>query len=205
MERNDALQLVVNYIEESGGEFEGLTSEKIWGRSELIPDSDKPDWIVFEVERHRGILGTLYAEGEPMEAFVTFWPRYAFQSETKQFEQLGEYRKPEVTIDYKKVAGYIIDRDGISLSFAPFDTDLHLCRDDISNEECLVNSVEDVQVFAVKLVDAWATSYEEELGWYMEPQEVKKSLVELQKALDEAAISEARMAWQIYQDEGPEC
>src|SRR5438874_1070327 len=73
-------------------EIDGEMRQKIRDRAIVVFDPQRPNQVVFDVERHRGIMETRYQKGEPMGSFITYWERYAFDPKTHQFEILGVVR-----------------------------------------------------------------------------------------------------------------
>ena len=95
--RAHALTAFDEYLDRHGDDLQEGFARKFRSRGEMIDDPERPGCIVFEIERHRGILGTCYKPGVPMSSFITYWPRYAFDPKTKRLDRLGVIRKSEWT------------------------------------------------------------------------------------------------------------
>ena len=197
----EALQHVVDYIVDQGGELieYGLTPDKVWERAELVDDPERIDWIVFEMERHRSILGTIYVPGLAMPAFITYWPRYAFHPVEKKFEELGEYRKAEVSIDHWDVADRWIS-ETISFDFEHIGAEQHRCKELCGNEERVVSSQKEVEDFAAEIVRGWYLDFfQDELSDLLRPSEIQEHLDRIRRAAEELMREKAKDAWEDYQ------
>jgi hypothetical protein len=63
MNRDEAVTELCRFIMEQGGEVEEITPEKLQDRAEIIEDPERPNGIVFTLERHHGIMGASYRRG----------------------------------------------------------------------------------------------------------------------------------------------
>ena len=197
MDRNESLKHVVNYILDEGGEVDGLTPEKIWDRAQLVDAPERPDWIVFEVERHRALL-TNYTPGLPMESFVTYWPRYALHPQTKAFESLGEHRSPVVDLDCGAVANSWIT-ELMYFSFESVGGGKFLCKEACFIEERVVENMDDVESFGVELAKKLNIEHMRyDLEEYLEKEKVEESLNEIRQALEAAAGGKAISQWETF-------
>jgi hypothetical protein len=202
MAEEKSLSPVVEYLEEIGGEdiSTGLTPQKIWDRAILIDDPERPDCIVFEVERHHPILGTTYSPGSPMAAFETCWPIYSFNSKTKTIEVVGENRPAEVDIDHSWVADSWVG--DVSFDFSPAKNGQHICREMQSGEESLVRNIKEVEEFAKSIVNGWSLDcYEDELDEHLEPKEIQEHMENIKNICKEIIVDRAKEAWEEYLEE----
>jgi len=97
----NSLELVCDFFEEiKEDSATGLTLKKIIDRAVLINDPEIKGKVVFEVERHHGILGSAYTPGSPLSSFVTFWPVYVFDPKKKEISQTDARKKsvPNISI-----------------------------------------------------------------------------------------------------------
>jgi len=196
--KKQKLQLVADYLESIGELEDGLTAEKVVDRAEIIDDPERPDWIVFAVDRHQGILGAYYNPGQPMEAYITRFQLYAFNPVTKTIELSGENGEPEVHIDYQRVADV---QTNVSFEFTRARGGKHLCREQTDNEECLVGNLEEVKVFAESLIEKLNFSgVHDELSEFLEDDAIQEIVEKLKSAFKKRAVEKAEIAWESYNE-----
>jgi len=75
MDSENLLELFAQSFKDSPDELEGYTYEKIFNRAEQVDTQD--NMAIFEIERHRAILGETYSKGRGMASYITYWPRFA--------------------------------------------------------------------------------------------------------------------------------
>lgn len=107
--KDDELQEVIEFVEENDFNDASLVPEKIQERGEIIDDTERPNCIVFQVERHREMHpGHRYERrqegGQEMIAMKTYWPVFSFDPENEEIEKLEERKDPECDINYRKIA-----------------------------------------------------------------------------------------------------
>lgn len=74
-----------------------ITPEMVASRAMLIEDPQRPDVIVFDVEKRRNALGARYSEQRPLAAFVTYWERYCFDQHNEELHRIGTNVAPNQT------------------------------------------------------------------------------------------------------------
>ncbi len=132
---------------------DGLTAEKVIERGSILDSTGEA--IVFEVERHKRASGANYREGMPMNAYITYWPRYRFNRDSGEFESLEEQRPREFDCDYYGLAREIM-REGFNLSVQPTDEEEGwICTESVECERRKVVDVDDVKRFAERKVQDW--------------------------------------------------
>src|SRR5690606_35260504 len=93
----------IDHLDRQDGEGAyGLTSQKIRKRAEAIHAHRHPGLLVFEMERHRPVLGEKHVPGNLMSAMVVGRFRYGYDSkkdEIQEMEMIGEARL-DVDVDY---------------------------------------------------------------------------------------------------------
>lgn len=197
-----SLEIVAEYLEshpDIAESFE-LTPKKIQERSEIIEDPQCPNSIVFEVERHMGVLGASYRKGHGMSAFVTYWPRFAFQPDTHSIREIGEFRNRTIDVDFSALAAEFLF-ECFQLEFEPTDAAAFLCRETTSGEERLVNSQVETEVFAAEVVRAWDLSYyADQLSDYLDPTKIDEFITELKEVLESEVRLLAEHAWNDLKD-----
>lgn len=198
MSVKSGMSAVWEFLEKNGPRDDGLTAEKFLTRAEEIEDPDYPDCVVFEIERHRAILGTVYRRGEPMGSFQTYWARYAFDPKTETLNELPEKRPRIAQVDWDKA----IERDfnDFSFSFCPVGEGKHrLTGDGITLGEWVVSSFEEVERHIQDLADgmdfeATAERMVAEAGTGDEFEICER----LRESFCEKAVSQTRREWEEY-------
>lgn len=91
-------------------------------RATTVVDSQRPDAIVFDIEKRREALGARYREDCPLAAFETYWERYCYDPKREALHRMGtnvaESHTSTVTIasmsrllrDYWESARGLLDR-----------------------------------------------------------------------------------------------
>lgn len=189
------LRPVLDYIESKGGalpEFE-LTTRKINERARVIDYPQNPKWIAFEVERHRGILGTAWQSGSAMEAFVTYWPCYAFDPEKQQLHPIESRRTPKVKIDVPAVVRNLLD---LSFYVEEGEDGKFNFSECTFNWKGMVSSVEELVQEARRLAGEldWENDLEA-VDEFFQPDERQNLCNEFEEAAQDWAEEKARSAW----------
>lgn len=86
----DPLEHVIHCFQGVGFPF-GLSASKIRDRAYVINKDTDEDWIVFVMDRHRGILGESYVPGTPMQNFVTERCQYSFDMAEETLEETSRH------------------------------------------------------------------------------------------------------------------
>lgn len=178
-------------------EFEGFTLEKFFERA--MVESYDGDVLIFEIERHRAILGDSYTPGAAMAAFETYWPRFEYRIDSKELKALPERRDREVDVNAWQLARkWALD---YVFTFELNDTGDCIAHESLTGEKTKVRSEADVQRFAKSLandVDIMAVA-QPALGEALKDDEINAVVERIEKALAEELVSGALAVWQ---DEG---
>jgi len=203
MNKREAFKAVCDYANGHADEiadYRGLTYEKIYRRGEIDEGESQADEIVFEVERHEGILGCEYYVGQPMDSYVTYWQRFRFTPKTETLTLLPESRKCTVSLDVAARAEDGI-RNMFSLGFEPDDGGI-LCTESCCNSMKVVSNIDDVRKFATEFVAGLSFDCElEGISDYLSAGEEGKLLSEIRDAYERAAIDSAESDWNDFQKE----
>ena len=130
--------------------FEGFTLDKVLARATVV--SYEGGRLVFEVERHRSVLGGSYSPGRRMSAFETYWPRFAYDVETGALEELESERESEIEVDGVGLA--LEWAEDYSFDFQRDDDARCIAKEMSSGIEASVESEEDVAAFASGILSA---------------------------------------------------
>jgi len=186
-----------------GGEIEeyGLTTDKIRDRAEFLDDPERPDWIVFEVERHRNFPPDVWIPGKRMDFLITYWPRYAYNPVSKTFECLGVLRNSEISEEYafEMYAEYNCD---ISFSLTLLENDKYKCEESNAGEQTIVKNENELLNFAIGIIKGWdieaaLTEYSECFG----NEDFIDFLDNIRKAYENKARTEALYVWKRRNEE----
>ena len=66
-----------------------VTPEMVEAHATVIDDPQRPDAIVFDVEKRRAALGARYRENRPLAAYETYWERYCYDQQREALHRLG--------------------------------------------------------------------------------------------------------------------
>lgn len=129
----------------------GLTAGKMLGRAYDIEETE--DCITFKMERHRGILGSMYTPGARMPAFRTRIEEYKYCKTTNELDsfEIEELPFDISSIDYEGLAS---DYFSVFLFFIEEQEDGSLLLKESScNDEWPIESLEDALAKIPELID----------------------------------------------------
>lgn len=157
MVENKALEMK-NVIEQLGAFFDqdgwpiDINENKLLDRGTISDDIYKPGWKIVEIERHRGALGSNYTPGLPMNAFQTYWMRYAVHLETGKVEELSE-KDGDVTIDlHELVAEELENCEFNYITIEPHRGGDYEINDVVSVERKIISTLEQAISFGLERV-----------------------------------------------------
>ena len=192
----NSLDAVYDFFEEVGDDVAtGLTKKKIYDRATLIDDPKTKNKVVFEVERHRGVLGAFYTPGLPLSSFVTYWPIYIFDPINKLISEKKAVKKPVIEIDTyafieEQIGDMIFSLEQINDSEYLFEEATINLKTVIQNEQDIIRAVVD------EYGDADFSFYKSSLTEFYDDEKIEEILDELNKAYIEAIVEKAQKAWE---------
>ena len=198
MDRDRAIAEICRFLEE-GGEVDGLTPVKVWRRAEIIEDPTRPGCIVFTLERHRALLGMAYRRGQPMEAFLKFWPKYALDLQSRTLDRIGKVRPTEVSVDYDTVAEVLCD---LSFELEPTGDGKWRYHESCECVDGIVGNEEELEEVAAQLVEGLDFTSDVLLlsEWCSEAQ-AEQHVLSMKEAWKQRAREVARRNWKDAQRE----
>ncbi len=190
----DALTALVEYLDEHAAEFRDDFTRKFRSRAKVIDDPARPETLVFEIERHRGILGTCYKPGVPMSSFITYWPRYAFHLVVKKLEPVGLIRPSQWTFGASADA----EVGGLAFRFSKAPTGGVRVTEKASGNFALVTNRDEAESFAAGLVGRWNLDrYALEAGDALAPAQRQEYLRAVRQELENAARRRLTDYWNL--------
>lgn len=135
----------------------GLSAAKLRERAYVVEPTpeDPTDRIVFELERHRGLLGERYVPGSPMRNFATEVRRYAFDPVTETIRECDR-QVTDVQVD---AAGVVDTFTETGVAFLVDQTaDGYTVREVVSGREATVQSEAECCRWARQLPTEWDLS-----------------------------------------------
>lgn len=171
----------------------GLSPEKIYDRANVVEDENRPNQIVFEMERHHPIFGERHISGFPMKNFKTELCRYAFDPEEETLTEVSRSLE-DVQIDEKGIVENIM-RDVLSFNIEPKSNGFHV-KEVCSSESRTLNSKDEFINWARKIPEDWYLDhYFEEVSSYMKEEELKELKENVLEGCKDKAEEEAKRAW----------
>jgi len=199
MNRDEAIAELCQFLEEQGGEVEEITPAKLRDRALFIEDRERPDCIIFMLERHHGIMGASYKPGYGMTAFVTYWPVYAFDRQTRTLNEIRRAKLDEVTIDYDHFAA---EDCNLSFELSPIGNGRWKYHESCYGEGGIVSGQKGLERVASRMVDGLDfTGHVDMLSDYCGKAEAAEHARRLAEAYEKKAQEQARWAWKHAQEE----
>ena len=180
-------------------ELEGYTYEKVFIRAEHI--ETQADTAIFEIERHRAILGETYSMGMGMASYITYWPRFAFDVTTGIRTPLPEKRQHEVEIDHVGLA----DTWTFDMSFycTRLDDGSNKIDESCGGDQAILNDASEIRRFVESIVDSWdiAESLSNELSDDLSIEEIERHAATLHGCVAEKLEQMVTEAWKDCENE----
>lgn len=134
----------------------GLTARKIRERARVVEAETDEHQVVFDMNRHRGILGERYVPGSRMRNYVTEWRRYTFDVRAETLEEIArEVIDAHVEVD--GVADTIME-SALSFHIEPADHGFHV-EEHVAGKTITVTSKKDFIRWARGLPESWDLSH----------------------------------------------
>lgn len=176
------LSLIADFLDENRDHLTGLTSKKVYQRGVLLDKESDGSRIVFEVERHKGILGAQYSPGVAMSAFITQWIKYEFDG--KEINEIGYTRPAEIgDIDYYGLAKeHVFD---MSFGIEKNEDGIFNVSEVCSKSTGKYDSLDKVPEFANRMAQDLDLSFlMGELSEYLSIKESENVILKLQKEIE---------------------
>lgn len=165
----DPLCSVIHAFEGKGFPF-GLTARKLRERAHVVESKTDDEQVVFEMERHSGILGEEYIPGTAMWNVVTHGCRYVYDVRSKTLEET-EREVIDVQVAVDGVVHNIMEF-ALSFQIEPVDRGFRVVEV-VAGNELTVDSKDEFVRWARRLPESWDLSYYiEEAGDYLEEEEM---------------------------------
>lgn len=195
MTLTEAIQQMKVYFDQHGWPLD-VGYDKLIDRVSLSPATYGSGWTVIEIERHRAILGATYTQGAGMNAFQTYWMRYALNPVTGEVKELAEETGP-LNIDVPALVEEDLGND-FGLEIGPLDNGKYEIYDSICNRKKEVSNVEEVITVALAEMQGWSNSFKESLQREesIAGEKIDQLVSEYEEAFREQVTEKARRAWE---------
>ncbi|MEK0366242.1 MAG: hypothetical protein QQN42_07895 [Nitrosopumilus sp.] len=158
----DVIEQLRAFFDQDGWPMD-IDENKLWDRGTISDDIYKLGWKIVEIERHRGVLGSIYTPGLPMNAFQTYWTRYAVHLETGKVEELSE-KDGDVTIDLHGLVDEELDNCEFNcISIEPHGDDDYEINDIVIGERKIISTLEQAISFCLERVPNFCEYFKIEL------------------------------------------
>lgn len=151
------LAILVDHFNGEGWPF-GINESKLYERSSVSSDPNRPGWYIVEIERHRAALSASYHKGQPMAAYETYLMKYAVHEKTGEVEEL-----PEISdgIDIDDIDDLIDEalEEMVELSIDHIKKDKYRICDEINKYEEIISTYKETVTFALKVATKTADDY----------------------------------------------
>lgn len=152
---SETIRLLVDYFDQNSWPLY-VNQEKLWDRVSVGRDDEFPGCDIVRIERHRSILGMQYQQGLGMDAFETYYMRYAVADHDGTVAELEE-EKGEISINGEAMASSLTDTEHLSLEIRRLADDRYRIYDGVSKDEKIVGSLDEALAFG----DELASGYED--------------------------------------------
>ena len=195
MTLDQAIRQMKVYFDQHGWPLD-VSYNKLTDRASLSPETYGPSWTVIEIERHQAILSATYTKGLPMNAFRTYWMRYALNPITGEVEELAEKTGP-LDID---VSGLVDEelRNGFYLEIKPLGDGKYWIRDCSDDRENEISNVEEAKEFALANMQVWSNYFKESLQREegIAREQIDQLVSEYEEALQEQVTEKVQQVWE---------
>jgi hypothetical protein len=189
-----ALTALDEYLDRHADDLQNGFTRKFHSRAKIIDDPERPGCIVFEIERHRGILGSCYKPGVPLSSFITYWPRYVFDPKTKTLVHLGVIRKSLWTFG----ASADCEVGSLLFRFSKNETGRVQVIEKGSNISATVSHVGEAENFAAGIVGNWNLDrYASEAADVLAPEQPQEYMAAVRRELEAAARRRLTDYWEL--------
>lgn len=197
-EQESRLNAVFTFLDQHSEEYGEDWISKVNRRATVVEDPERPGQIVFDVERHRGVLGERYEEGESMGCFITYWERFAFDPEAMILTDLGVQRPSEFHFD----AGYDRPLEHFSFMVERLANGKFLVQESFwkVNEE--VEDLAKAEDLAEKIVDEICLEVEiDEASGALGPDQGEEYIEAIRSIFKEVLVEKLHAAWSDMETE----
>lgn len=202
-DRNMALAILIDHFDEAGWPL-NVDRQKFNKCASAASTDDLSDSVIVEIERHRPMLGTAYVKGSGMEAFETYFMRYAVDVSNRAVSELTE-RHGRYHFDVDGIVETHLSFDYFYLSIESDEKNCYLVRESVCGEKAIVSSREETVAFVLSLgepiEEQFSETVDRELGDHENQESVKEDLLSTYKqTLNAALLTKAEDLWEKRED-----
>lgn len=195
---------IIDHLDRQGGEGPfGLTTHKIRTRAEPVFEHADPDILVFEMERHRPVLGETHFPGHLMEAMVVRQNRYGYDARKDEILDLGLVGAATLEVE----VDWLIDQhtDGVMFMIERGDEGSIIIEESTYGEPAEIADLAEAEAYAVRIVESLSLD-DVFIGLCNEvsvaPEEISRVEEEFIEALKHRFAEAARDSWRDYELSG---
>lgn len=179
---SQAIDLLVAWFNENSSWPLYVNEQKLRNRASVVRDREFPDFEIVRIERHRPILGAQYTRGMPMDAYTTYYMRFAVKG-VGQIDQL-EDEAGESDVDVESLAESATNFENLSLSIDRIAGGRYRISESTSKESADVTNIEEALSFGSEIAEQNSDYISDRL--MMEGPELFSDgqLIELRKSLE---------------------
>lgn len=148
---SQAIDLLVAWFNEASSWPLYVNEQKLRNRASVVRDSKFPDIEIVRIERHRPILGAQYTRGMPMDAYTTYYMRFAVKNDG-QVDQL-EDEVGESEVDVASLAESATNFENLSLSINRISSGRYRISESVLNQRAEVATIEEALSFGSEIAE----------------------------------------------------
>lgn len=189
--RNSHLSRFIQILKQQGTNPFGLTPQKVRERADVVEADCTPEQVAIEMERHPGLL-----VGTDRGCFVIKYMRYIADLPSGKIRELDTDRPWKLVVNPHEVARAYAD---LSFSFeSNADGSFSVTDSTSTMRDDHIATLEDLEAFAVRIVESLHLSFEfEDVKHNVPAAVIDRHLADIKKALKARAREVAQEEWEF--------
>lgn len=151
--KQQAIERLIHWFEQTGWPLD-VNEQKLRMRASVGRDSNYPGCDIVQIERHRPILGTHYTKGHAMDAFSTYYMRYAVHDDDGGIIKELKEEIVESEIDAWGLVEMNTSREYVGLEIRRLGSGSYRVSDTVSNDSLDVGNLEEAISFGNEIADS---------------------------------------------------
>jgi len=195
---NDIINGLIRHFDAMGWPLH-MNRNKLLSRYSMTSNEELPGWDIVEIERHRPILGTSYTRGLGMDAFETYYVRYAVHVQTLEVKEFPE-RRGNVDIDISGIVSNELNFENFSLSVEPIDQNRYTIIENVSNYQQVISRITEAQSFCELLLESRVDYFNDTLNreladLQLDEKQIEQLISDYSETMKKALLEKADNAW----------